>query len=333
MTGQVEEHLLELAGVGLDGAGAAGSGSTVSSMSLADAGGAASSALSATTCVEVEDLRGSSTCLRPKASSWRVSSAARSPARLDLGEEAAIGVVRAEGVEQQAGVADDDGQQVVEVVRDPAGQPADGLHLLRLAELLLAGPQLAFGLGLVEGHGDGRAQLAILEWLEDVAERFGGAGPHQGGLVRVGGQVHHGDLEAAADLLGGGDAVHVPLQPDVHQDQVRAQLAGEPDGFLPPGRDAGQRMAQAKQAALDVHGHDGFVLDDEDPCLGHARKPPSCGSGVNTMVNLVPPVRSTWREPPSCWVNRQTSCKPSVGVRPGSSPSGRPTPSSRTVSA
>ena len=29
------------------------------------------------------------------------------------------------------------GEQVVEVVRDAAGEPADGLHLLRLAELLL----------------------------------------------------------------------------------------------------------------------------------------------------------------------------------------------------
>ena len=33
--------------------------------------------------------------------------------------------------------ADDDGQDVVEVVGDPAGQLADGLHLLRLAQLLL----------------------------------------------------------------------------------------------------------------------------------------------------------------------------------------------------
>lgn len=39
--------------------------------------------------------------------------------------------------QQQVAVALDDRQLIVEIVGDPAGQPADGLHLLRLAELLL----------------------------------------------------------------------------------------------------------------------------------------------------------------------------------------------------
>ncbi len=38
---------------------------------------------------------------------------------------------------QQLGVGEDDGQQVVEVVRDAAGQLADRLHLLGLAQLFL----------------------------------------------------------------------------------------------------------------------------------------------------------------------------------------------------
>ena len=38
---------------------------------------------------------------------------------------------------QQLEIADDRGQQIVEVVRDAAGQMADGLHLLGLAQLLL----------------------------------------------------------------------------------------------------------------------------------------------------------------------------------------------------
>ena len=33
--------------------------------------------------------------------------------------------------------ADDDGEQIVEIVGDPAGELADGLHLLRLAQRLL----------------------------------------------------------------------------------------------------------------------------------------------------------------------------------------------------
>ena len=33
-------------------------------------------------------------------------------------------------LDQRLGLTEDDGQNVVEVVRDPAGQPADGVHLL-----------------------------------------------------------------------------------------------------------------------------------------------------------------------------------------------------------
>ena len=44
----------------------------------------------------------------------------------------------AEGFEHELAVAEDAGQQVVEIVRDPAGELADRLHLLRLPELRLA---------------------------------------------------------------------------------------------------------------------------------------------------------------------------------------------------
>src|SRR5581483_6329965 len=39
--------------------------------------------------------------------------------------------------QNQLGVAADDREQIVEVVRDAAREPADGFHLLRLEELLL----------------------------------------------------------------------------------------------------------------------------------------------------------------------------------------------------
>ena len=39
---------------------------------------------------------------------------------------------------QQAAVADDGREQVVEVVSDAAGEPPDGLHFLRLAKMLFA---------------------------------------------------------------------------------------------------------------------------------------------------------------------------------------------------
>ena len=53
-------------------------------------------------------------------------------------EVAARGIVRLADVEEQrVAVARDDGEEVVEVVGDAAGEPADRLHLLRLPELLL----------------------------------------------------------------------------------------------------------------------------------------------------------------------------------------------------
>ena len=40
-------------------------------------------------------------------------------------------------LERQLAVANDDVQQIIEIVRDPAGELADGFHLLRLPQLLL----------------------------------------------------------------------------------------------------------------------------------------------------------------------------------------------------
>jgi hypothetical protein len=51
----------------------------------------------------------------------------------DLSELGARGVVGARSAEQGVAVAVDDQQQVVEVVRDAAGQSPDRLHLLRVA--------------------------------------------------------------------------------------------------------------------------------------------------------------------------------------------------------
>ena len=60
--------------------------------------------------------------------------------------------------QQQLAVAENHGQQVVEVVRHAAGQPADGLHLLRLLELLLQ--RAAFG--DVQGNPDAAHRFAVL---------------------------------------------------------------------------------------------------------------------------------------------------------------------------
>ena len=61
--------------------------------------------------------------------------------------------VRLDAVRHQLGIAADRGQQVVEVVRDAAGEPADRLHLLGLAQLILELHAIA---DVVDGGDDRR---------------------------------------------------------------------------------------------------------------------------------------------------------------------------------
>ena len=80
---------------------------------------------------------GRSVWRREKASSWRTRPAARLAFCLICMMSWKDGSVGAVVGEQQVGIADDRGQDVVEVVRDAAGELADRLHLLALDEVLL----------------------------------------------------------------------------------------------------------------------------------------------------------------------------------------------------
>ena len=82
-------------------------------------------------------IRGSSSCLRLKASSWRVTDPARSAARRISSTSVRAGCSASTSPSASSRVAGDGGQRVVEVVRDAAREPADRLHLLRLPELIL----------------------------------------------------------------------------------------------------------------------------------------------------------------------------------------------------
>src|SRR5438309_1796359 len=53
-----------------------------------------------------------------------------------------VGALLGESLRDQLGVRQDDGEQVVEVVGNPAGELADRFHLLGLAQLLLEGAPL-----------------------------------------------------------------------------------------------------------------------------------------------------------------------------------------------
>ena len=84
---------------------------------------------------------------------------------------------------------DDDGEQVVEVVRDAAGEPADRLHLLRLLELALGLLQLLVRPpGLVE-------QAAVLERDRRVRREGARDGEVLGGeaLLPAGQEAEHAD--------------------------------------------------------------------------------------------------------------------------------------------
>ena len=79
------------------------------------------------------------------------------PGPCDLLHAQAQGVVGRELLEDVLARAEHDHQQVVEVVGDPACEPADGLHLLRVPELRReARPLLLLALALADVAVEGR---------------------------------------------------------------------------------------------------------------------------------------------------------------------------------
>ena len=104
-----------------------------------------------------------------------------------------------EGQTQRLGVADHDRQQIVEVVREAAGELADRLHLLRLRQLLFGplaagevvdhadedGAALLLRLADREIHGKGRAVLALAHHLAADADDLALAGVQVVGEIAV----------------------------------------------------------------------------------------------------------------------------------------------------
>jgi hypothetical protein len=132
--GQVDDHLLELAGVGLD----AGAGRRLDheldilaeqplqhgAQALNDRVGIDHARLQELLATEGQELTG--------------QGASPLGGLLDQADVLAHGIRLAQPAQQQLGASGDHGEQVVEVVRDAAGQPPDGLHLLHLPHVLFA---------------------------------------------------------------------------------------------------------------------------------------------------------------------------------------------------
>src|SRR6266702_3833517 len=112
------------------------------------------------TATRTSSASGEHTCLRLNARSWRVSAAAR--CAVDLSCVRPLIAVR-KILSQRAGEGEDDGEDVVEVVSYAAGELPNGLHLLRLREVLLQHCVLALLLVEVRDHAvEGARQLADL---------------------------------------------------------------------------------------------------------------------------------------------------------------------------
>jgi hypothetical protein len=83
-------------------------------------------------------------------------------------------------------------------------------------------------------------------------------------FVLVGGEKNDGRMLALADPLRRLNAVAVPLDLNVHQNQIRVQFRGLVDRLIVTGHGADHFVAEGLQLCLDVHGDDRFVLDDEN---------------------------------------------------------------------
>ena len=90
------------------------------------------------------------------------------------------GLVAGERILQQVAVADDGREQVIEVVSDAAGEPADGLHFLGLAQMLLAS---------VEGLLGQPALGNVVHRQQDHAEMMDAAAPEHQDPVPDGGKI------------------------------------------------------------------------------------------------------------------------------------------------
>src|SRR5262249_43085867 len=116
------------------------------------------------------------------------------------------------------------------------------------------------------------------------------------------------------------------------------------DRFFTGRSNAGHLVAHVLQAVLYITSDDLLVFDQQD--LSTTRHPNSPLRGqdfaarcrlfastrsLKRSSNVVPPLRSTRRLPPSCSFSVHTSCRPSDCAVARSSPGGKPTPLSCTI--
>ena len=182
--------------------------------------------------------------------------------------------------EQQVRVADDRLKDVVEVVRDAAGELAHRVHLLGLGDLLF---ELALS-GRVEGVEDhplpvavasGLAALGVLT-LRSVGIRR--AHPDAGRAIAGTGQADLDRFETAEPVGGTGQrplhGAAVALEHGVAHHRVGCVAAGLRRRLARhPGEQAHERGVGADHAAVAVEGGDGDRAVVEEARQSHLRRP------------------------------------------------------------
>ena len=138
------------------------------------------------------------------------------------------------------------------------------------AQGLLAGASL-------QGDLDRGVQLSFGERLDQVTERFGLAGPGDRLVFRMCGQVDDGRSLVPRHPDGRVDAVDLPLEPDVHQHDVRIHLPVALERVDAARGGAQDIVAEPAQLFVQVEGDDGLVLDDHHGWHRHVSLPDTRG--------------------------------------------------------
>ena len=143
----------------------------------------------------------------------------------DRAHIAAERIVRRQAVEKNSAIAGDDGQQIVEIVRDAAGKLADGFHLLRLTQLCLELQAIADIGDAAANQGAARVgQARESDLARDVAPVTRAMGPIEerrsidDGLVKV----HRGCVNRSP-------AVRLELRADINRRLRHQFLCGPPE--------------------------------------------------------------------------------------------------------
>ena len=145
---------------------------------------------------------------------------------------------------------------------------------------------------LVQRHLNGDREFALLKGLENVAEGIGDLGTLQRVVVGIRGQVHDRQAVQLPDAVRCGDAIHITLQHDVHQHEVRPVPPCFGDGLSRGRRYGNDRISATGQPCRDILCDDVLVLYDKDRSLGHPAALRSVMGTPPFTVSPLNPVRT-----------------------------------------